>query len=189
MLASVAQDMDAVSDELYAGSGFELTTMRVGVGLYLGVKFGVVKGKFGVTGYAYFTKTKQKANRAFAVDKRARPRILPSEIPLIDDEINARHLAYADAKGVRRDRIPGGDDGAERVIYYLQHEKFKSGLQRAAKLGAFFAQRADEKANEDQESKWFVNQIKPLFALSLEGNAGVVTIGGRVFLELTLKAI
>jgi hypothetical protein len=186
LIAGLAQDMDTVGDDLYRGSGFDLTTMKLGIGLYLSAKFGVVKGKGAVTGFVFFNKTARKANANYG----DRPRIVPdAEIPLIDDEPQPAHLAYAQEHGVRYDRVPGADDPAsERLVYYMTREKWQKGLQRATKMGAFFAERAARKTGEQAEhSRWRIDQVKPNFALSLEGNATVVTIGGKVSLELTFR--
>jgi hypothetical protein len=184
LLAGVARDMETVGDEQYAGSGFDLTTMRVGVGLYLSAKFGVVSGKLGVTGYAFFTKSSRLANGG-----RSGPIIVEEEIPMLDGEPKAEHLAYAQEIGVRAMEVPGGDDGADRVVYYMQREKFRKGLASATKMGAFFAKRAAKATASGEERNWQISQLKPTFALSLQGALPMVTIGGKVGLEMTFKAV
>lgn len=184
LLAGVARDMEKVGDEQYAGSGFDLTTLRVGVGLYLSAKFGVVSGKLGVTGYAFFTKSSRLANGG-----RSSPIIVDDEIPMIDTEPKVEHLAYAQEVGVRALEVPGGDDGADRVVYYMQREKFQKGLASATKMGSFFAKRAAKATAAGEEKNWQISQLKPTFALSLQGALPMVTIGGKVGLEMTFKAV
>jgi len=184
LLANVASDMDSVSRDTFASSGFELKTLRLGLGLYGSAKFGAVKGKASLTGYAFLNKSASKANH-FA---RTPPRIIPDEpVALIDDEPNAKHIKYADENQIKYDRIPGGDNATDRVVYYMTREKFRQGLNRAAKMGAFFAKRAAERTGEKASRKWEVTQVKPAFALSLEGALKVVTIGGKASLEMTFK--
>lgn len=184
LLSGVARELDTVNKDLYASSGFDLTTLKVGIGAYLSAKFGVVKGKLAVTGFAFFTKSNRIANSNYASNSRPRI-ILDEEIPLIDSEPKAIHKTYAAQNNVRFEEVPGGD-GADRVIYFMQRDKFQKGLHRAVKMGAFFAERASKKTGAQTENKrWVIDQIKPNFALSLEGAFKVLTIGGKVSLEMT----
>lgn len=186
LLAGVAKDMDTVGEELYSHSGFDLKTMRLGIGLYASANFGVVKGKLGVTGYAFFTKSSYRANANYG---DGRPRIIEDfDIPLVDDEPVAQHMTYATSQGIKYDRVPGGDNAGDRVIYFMNREKFRKGLARATSMGAFFAERAKKKTGDGADyGRWEINQIKPNFALSLEGAAKIATIGGKISLELTFK--
>ncbi len=184
LIAGIAHDMDTIGTAEYADSGFDLKTIRLGIGLYLGAKFGVVKGKLGITGYVFWNKKAARANANYAA-AGAHPHIVLDEIPLIDDEPKAAHLAYAEKTGVRYETVPGGD-GADRAVFYMTRDKFQLGLHRAVKMGAFFADRAHKRTGEQAEnSRWEINQLKPQFALSLEGAIKIVTIGGKVSVELT----
>ena len=70
----------------------------------------------------------------------------------------------------------------------MTREKFQRGVQRATGMGAWFCERAKKRTGEGNTyDQWYVDQVKPQFALSLEGAIKVVTIGGKVSLELTFK--
>ena len=184
MLAGVANDIQAINADTYSQSGFGMTTLRLGIGMYLGVKFGVVKGKLSLMGYAYFASSKGPANELFPDKVRI---VHDTSIPLIVDEEVPAHVSYADANGIKYEKLQNESSGA-RMTYFVSRDRFQKGLNRAAKMGAFFAKRASKSTgSQASNSHWEITQIKPQFALSLEGAIKVVTIGGKASLEMTFK--
>lgn len=179
LMASLSRDLESIQADDYQASGFALTKVRLGVGLYGQAKFGLIKGKIEGMGYVFLKQPTQP--REHTHEARI---VLPDEIPLLDEAPPAEHLRYATAQGVRHEVVSDdGGSGADKVVYFMSRERFRQGLAKAASMGGFFATRA---ANATS-SNWSVYKVKPQFALSLQGATPLVTIGGKVSLEMELK--
>ncbi len=178
LMASLSRDLDGIAAGDYQDSGFGLQHIRLGIGLYGKAKFGVVKGKIEGSGFVYM----KRRTSARGPTPPARI-VLPDEIPLVDATPSDAHLRYATEHGVRHEKLTDEGGGTDKVVYYMSRQKFRSGLSRAAKMGAFFA----KKAADSDSRNWRVYKIKPQFALSLEGATPMVTIGGKVSIEMEFK--
>lgn len=179
LLAATAQDLETIGNEHYQSTGFNLTGFRLGVGLYSKAKFGIVKGKAKIMGYAYYKR------RTLATMDAMRNRtsiVLPDSLPLIDLGPAKHHIAYAKSEGVEHE-VYSTESGADKVVYYMNRAKFRKGLDQAVMMGARFAGRA-KKVQADQ---WYIYKIKPQFALSMRGAFSLVTLGGTVSFQAEFK--
>ncbi|MBI3556953.1 MAG: hypothetical protein HY074_11875 [Deltaproteobacteria bacterium] len=164
---ATAADLEAITASGKVATGFQMYQFRVGIGATATGTIGIVKGTGSVLGQIYFAQNVKK------------PVVHPREsvddyVNVIEAEHSKAHMNFAEANGI------AFDSSADEVVYKVERAKFRKGIERALKMGSFFAARASQKPGR----RWKVFEMRPAFDLSLTGALGLVTVGGLASVEL-----
>ncbi len=164
---ATAADLDAITTSGKVAGGFQLYQFRVGVGASASGTIGIVKGTASTLGQIYFAQNVKK------------PVVHPKEelhgfLNVIEGEHSKAHMNFAETNGIVFDSTP------DEVIYRVDRSKFRKGLERALKMGGFFAARASRSPGRH----WKVFEMRPAFDVSLTGSLGIVTVGALASVEL-----
>jgi hypothetical protein len=62
----------------------------------------------------------------------------------------------------------------KRALFKTPRERFRRGLERSLRVGAFFCERA---ARRPADARWQIAQLRTVNAMSFGGGFGVVTVG------------
>jgi|GEM_PF-2027429 len=185
IVGNIARDISSIGSDPYSGTGFDLKQFKVGLGIYASARFAVVRGRLGVTGFAFFSPTTDglpaNGSRFVNFDTAA-------DIPLLETETTSAQIQFADQQRIKHMKTETNDGNGRRNVFMLPQERFKKGLERAVNMGSFFARRAAKSTNDEAASKrWQIDQVKPAFALSLQGITTIFTIGAKASMELTFR--
>jgi hypothetical protein len=182
--SDISQTVASQSEPLQA-SGFEQTSIRIGLGYSVAGNIGVARGS-------------QQAVASIEFDRPGAGILALSAGPTLDlpeagetlrlmGDSNQERLAYAAKNGIAVDRpkqigifAEREKTGASDVVYQLDRDRFRKGLAKAMQIGSFFA----SKAATSEMGSWKVSQLMIEFDLSVGGTLGVVTVDGLGVVEL-----
>lgn len=175
LVESLSREMNGLKWNDFATTGFELSQLRFGLGLFAEGKAGVVKIGGSLWGHVYFSPNPTYDGVTVV------PAIEPKAIPVVDYTGNRKWEDYA-----RKNVIPfekfQGRDGSQTTAYSVIGEKLRKGLERAVQMGSKLATKAATK-----DRKWEIYQVKTEFALSISGGTALFKLGGAGSLELVFK--
>lgn len=179
LVEELSREMNGLKWNDLQSSGFELSQLKFGLGLFAEGKAGVVKIGGSLWGFVYFA-----PNPTFD-GVVPLPAVEQTSIALIDYTGNQKWEAYANKVGVPYERTPNRDgSNGHTTTYSVIGERFRKGLERAVQMGAKLASKS---VSSSKDRKWEIYQIKTEFGLSLAGSAGLIKIGGGGALELVFK--
>jgi hypothetical protein len=160
--------LDQLSQKYLGNSGFSVTSFGVGIGMSFEGTVGIVSGSASGVGYLAFAKREEGVRMTQDAVTESKNPGEELHATLIEDKPSGRHLSYAKATGVST-RL-----GHEQALYDVDLKRFKNGLEKAFKLGAFFA----KPARSLNQRSWKISQILLYFQLSISGDLGLATLGG-----------
>lgn len=175
LLTTLSDSMTGLNYAQLTPTHYEVKSLKFGLGIFGEGKFAVVKVGASVMGHLYLAKK--------AV---AHPIVIPQEemldtIPLIESGEQPQHVEYADQIGVHY--TSWSYNGERGKVFQVPKEAFKKGMEKAVKMSAYLAGRA----NRSQGKRWELYQIKAEFALSLSGSVGILSLGGTGALEMAFQ--
>lgn len=172
LISGVAADLSAVAEgDDVIGSAFKARQFRVGLGLTVGGSFAIIKGEASVVGHVYFTRGEKRPLSLAPTT---------SSLALLVDNPGALLGANSEGASIAKQFDLNNDGIIDQVIYKIDHQKFQKGLAFANKLGAFFG----KQANEKNDQKWGVKQIKTSFDMGIGGELGLVTVTGSIVSQM-----
>jgi len=165
--------------------GFKAHQVRMGVGVSVKGNIGVVKGSAGVVGQIYFTRHIEKP-KVYPLPEKTMNLAMSEESPILIIERNPsqEHLKYATQNKLMLENNTSdeNENGLEEAVYRLERKKFRKGLQKAAKIGAYFAKRA----SLAKVKSWKIYELRTGFDASISGGLDLVTIVGSATAQISM---
>lgn len=155
LIVNISEDIESVAEKAEQKSGYRLGAVSFGITAAKNNFFGLAKTKGAATGIMFFKKT---SNKSLLKNESEIP--LVGNYMLIDEHTNPDNKIF----------------GA-----LFKRSRFRKGLEKAFKIGHFFAEKSQKK-----KGKWIVNKIKVQFALSHSGIFGLSGTSGTGIAQIHL---
>jgi len=166
--------------------GFKAHQVRMGIGISVKGNIGVVKGSAGVVGQIYFTRAveRPKVNPIPKKEKMMALALEESPVLVIERNPSQAHLKLAAQNSMFVETSTSGEEENtfEEAIYRMDRKKFRKGLQKAAKISAFFAKRA----TKAHFKSWKIYELRTAFDASISGGLDLVTIVGSTTAQISM---
>jgi hypothetical protein len=175
LFRTLGHDFEAARSN--TNSKFRLQAIQVGIGMYLNAKFAVVKGSAGVMGYVLFQRQQN------VVDNTINYANGFEFVPVMELRPPARHLGFADKHAIKYEAPASISGVVERALFHVSRDRFRKGLEKSAYWSDQLAERSDGHAGR----KWFVNELRPAFTLSIQGATPLITVGGSASISFRLR--
>ncbi len=179
LLSAIGDALAELDQERFAQHGYEFKGYSVALGLFGKVNFGVVKGGIGGTMIAFLKKRTVPLELARPAEHRY------AAIKMIDNKPKRRHISYARRNNINYEITKGNSRRPRQIIYDITAKAFKVGMAFSSGI----SERILAVASRRQGKKWEPYLIKPSFALSIGGTAGVVTLGAKGGVKMAFKKI
>ncbi len=191
-IVATAYDLHEVFEN-HSQFGFKAHQMRMGIGISVKGNIGIVKGSAGVVGQIYFNRNVERPH-LYPIRKQILS-LKEEEVPpllIIERHPAPEHLILASNLGLpmevystKKRAIDSSDEnqeGFEEAVYRLERKKFRKGLKKAAKIGAFFAKRAAEVKTKN----WKIYELRTAFDASISGGLDLVTLVGSATAQISM---
>lgn len=183
MQSSILELVKAMTEDLSSAAstppiGFRATGFNVGLGFGASGNIGVVKGSAQATCILYFSQANGKRRKPRAAHSLASS---GASWYLIDPNPSAEALRLAGRSGI--EMVRSAVAASPEVMFKVDRRQFRKGLEKAFKIGSYFAQIAAEPSGRD----WAISTIKPGFAMSVGGSLGLVKLTGSATAQLEFQ--
>lgn len=170
----MAQTLEGVNfADQTAPKAMPLNMIRIALGVFGSVDFGVAKGNASLEGSAYFVKRPKYLHAtSHTADEAAR-------IPIVELNPPHTHLRYAKQYAIPYQISQNKETGDAEVVYYPLQKSMQDGLTFANNLGIGMLNRLAKHPSKN----WQIGSLRNQFTLSLGGWTPVVTIGGAASLQ------
>jgi hypothetical protein len=172
LAGTLREDLErAAEDEKLTAAGFKAYSFRVGFGVTAKGDVGVAKGSTTVIGHLQFARDVKKpvVYPRFAAEASDESPLL-----VIESRPEAGHLDFARKAGVEVRTLAALGASPEQAIYRVDRSRFRRGLEKAMRMGAFFA----KPAQASSKRKWKVHTLKAGLDISVVGDLGFAALGG-----------
>jgi hypothetical protein len=173
LVALMESGLSDMSYHYLRDTGFEPEAFGAGIAVTVNGAVGLASGSLGLSGSIGFSKDALIPIRPATESSRSLATAFSSPVLLVENNPSAAHLEYA--KSYEIEHHIYADQGVNRqALYRVKLDRFRKGLAKAFKIGAFFAKPALKQNNK----KWKVHQLVLSFDLSISGDVGLVGING-----------
>lgn len=173
LITKLSQDLTAATSSVSGKYGFDLSEVKLCLGMTAEGKVVVASVKGGINPCVYFGRQRitksDKASYAIGND---------DTFPMAKE--NSEGLfEYASKNKIAYEK------GSKESIFKVDRKKFRRGIQKAYKFGMKFAKKVTKKRYA--KKKWGIKAVKPSYSLSVSGSVGVAKLSGKAELELVFK--
>jgi hypothetical protein len=171
-LTALAEDIQAVSDQLDNLNGYKAYSVKVALATTLKGTVGIAKANGSIAGYIYFSRDVPKPV--------VNPPPAAKTLAMVERSPSEARMRFAMNNGIKFTR-----EDSDAVVYDVDREEFKDGLRKAAQIASFFAEHAAQLKPETKESAWKIYELVIGYELSVSGDVGLVQLGESAITEIS----